>query len=65
MDLMLEGNRTYPIESKLRTLCSIPHYLVWGIFDCDRKERDDAIYAGIGDDDWEDSDARVDEMGED
>ena len=61
VDLKLEGNRTYPIENKLRTLCSIAHYLVWGLFDCNRNERDDAIYAGVGADDWDDeNDGRVD-----
>ena len=61
MDLLLEDNRTYPIENKLRTFCSIPHYLVWGLFDCDRKQKDNSTYAGIGDDDWDDdNDGRVD-----
>ena len=62
VDLMLEGKKTYPIENKLRTLCKISQYLVWGLFDCDRKVRDDAIYAGVGTDDWDDdNDSRVDE----
>ena len=66
MDLKLEGNRTYPIENKIRTLCSIPNYLVWCLFDCNRKERRDAIYARIGAEEWEeDKDSRVDEIGVD
>ena len=30
---------TFSIEKTLRNLCTIPHYLVWALFDCDRKER--------------------------
>ena len=32
-------NGTFSIERTLRDLCTIPHYLVWALFDCDRKER--------------------------
>ena len=35
--------------------------MVWCIFDCDRKETDNAIYAGIGDEDWEEADGRCDD----
>ena len=52
VDLIVDGNKTYPFENKIRTLCSVPNYLVWCIFDCNRKERNDGIYAGIGAEDW-------------
>ena len=36
--------------------------MVWCIFDCDRKETDNAIYAGVGDEEWEDAvDSRCDD----
>ena len=65
VDLKLEENKTYPIENKMRTLCSVPNYLVWCLFDCNRKEREENIFAGVGSDEWEDNDARVDEIGVD
>ena len=43
VELKLEDaeNGTFSIESTLRNLCTTPHYLVWALFDCDRKERQD------------------------
>ena len=53
VQIKLEGNRTFPVENALRTLSRNPCYLVWALFDCDRKERDEAVFAGIGDEEWE------------
>ena len=61
MDLILEGGRIYAIENKLRTLCSIAHYLVWSLFDCNKEERKNIIYAGACADDWDEEDGRIDE----
>ena len=63
VDLVLEGNKTHPIESKIRNLSSNPNCLVWGLFDCNRREINDSIYAGVNTDDWDRDDtvdARVD-----
>ena len=53
IQIKLEGNRVFPIENTFRTLSRNPCYLVWALFDCDRMERDEAIFAGIGDEEWE------------
>ena len=55
IQLKLEGNRVYPVENTLRTLSKLPCYLVWALFDCDRKERDEDVYAGIGEEEWDDN----------
>ena len=47
VNLILEDNKTYPFENKIRTLCSVPNYLVWCLFDCNRKEINDGVNLGI------------------
>ena len=65
IQLKLNNKVVYPIENAIRTLSKKPCYLAWALFDCDRKERDEAIYANISDGEWsDDQDARQDEINE-
>ena len=33
--------------------------MVWALFDCDRKEHDEAVFAGIDDEEWDDENVRL------
>ena len=53
VQIKLEDERVFPVENAMRTFSRSPCYLIWALFDCDRKERDEAVNAGFSDEEWD------------